>query len=78
MRYEGYIKVMYRIDNIKKEIEQYETLLRNLVEEDEYSPTHYAAHKETGLIYDKRIIGDNLTRLNDEMTNLEETLNSDQ
>ena len=76
MRHDEYMKVMYRIDSVKKEIEQTQRLLLNLVEESDFSdyPSHYASHKDTGIVYDKRIIGDNLTRLNHEMDELEEKL----
>ena len=73
MRHSEYIKTMYRIDSIKKEIESTQSLLSNLVEEPDYE-SNYAAHKDTGIVYDKRIIGDNLTRLNKEMDELEEKL----
>lgn len=75
IRHDEYMKIMYRIDSIKKEIEQTQRLLSNLVEE-EYE-THYASHKDTGIVYDKRIIGDNLTRLNTEMDDLEERLSNE-
>jgi len=73
MRHDEYIKVMYRIDNVKKEIVNTQALLMNLVEEEDYE-SNYASHKETGLVYDKRILGDNLTRLNKEMDELEKQL----
>ena len=72
MRYDNHIKVMYRIDSVKKEIEQMQRLLSNLIEDE--IETHYASHKDTGIVYDKRVIGDNLTRLNHEMDDLEERL----
>lgn len=75
MRHDEYMKVMYRIDSIKKEIEQMQRLLTNLVE-DEIDP-NYASHKDTGIVYDKRVIGDNLTRLNQEMDDLEERLSNE-
>jgi len=72
MGHDEYIKTMYRIDSVKKQIEQMQRLLSNLIEDE--IETHYASHKDTGIVYDKRVIGDNLTRLNHEMDDLEERL----
>ena len=69
MRYEQHIRVMYRIDSIKKEINNWQSILTNLVE-DEFE-TNYATHKDTAIVYDKRVIADNLARLNEEMDTLE-------
>ena len=69
--YDVALKRMHRVDSIKKQILQYESLLSKLVEEPDYE-SHYAAHKDTGLVYDKRILGDNLARLNREMDELED------
>jgi len=79
MRYNEYMKVMYRIDSVKKEIQQWHSLLEKLVEDTDYTgyPSHYASHMNTGIVYDKRVIGDNLTRLDKEMDDLEERLNND-
>lgn len=72
MRYEQHIRVMYRIDSIKKEINNWQSILANLIEEE--LETNYATHKDTAIVYDKRVIGDNLSRLNDEMDTLENDL----
>ena len=69
--YDVALKKMHRVDSIKKQILQYESLISKLVEEPDYE-SHYAAHKDTGLVYDKRILGDNLARLNREMDELED------
>lgn len=76
MRHDEYIKVMYRIDSVKKEINSWNDLLLNLIEEPDYE-SHYAAHRNTAIVYDKRIIGDNLTRLNQEMDDLEKRLSDE-
>jgi hypothetical protein len=79
MRHHEYMQTMYRIDSLKKEIQQWHSLLDKLVEDTNYTgyPSHYASHMNTGIVYDKRVIGDNLTRLNQEMEDLEEKLNND-
>lgn len=71
--YDTALKKMHRVDSIKKQILQYESLLSKLVEEPDYE-SHFASHVETGLVYDKRIIGDNLARLNKEMDEIDQYL----
>ena len=64
------LKRMHRVDSIKKQVLQYESLLSQLVEEPDYE-SHFASHAETGVVYDKRILGDNLARLNREMDEID-------
>jgi len=71
--YDVALKRMHRVDSIKKQILQYESLLSKLVEEPDYE-SHFASHSETGIVYDKRIIGDNLARLNTEMDEIDQYL----
>lgn len=75
MRHEEHMRTMYRIDSVKKEIQNWHSLLGKLVEEPDYE-SHFASHSVTGIVYDKRIIGDNLARLNKEMDDLEEKFNA--
>ena len=69
--YDVALKRMHRVDSIKKQILQYESLLSKLVEEPDYE-SHFASHAETGVVYDKRILGDNLARLNKEMDEIDQ------
>jgi len=69
--YDVSLKRMHRVDSIKKQILQYENLLSKLVEEPDYE-SHFASHAETGIVYDKRILGDNLARLNKEMDEIDQ------
>ena len=64
------LKRMHRVDSIKKQVLQYESLLSKLVEEPD-DESHFASHAETGVVYDKRILGDNLARLNKEMDEID-------
>jgi len=69
--YDSALKKMHRVDSIKKEIQNYESLLSKLIEEPEYE-SHFASHSVTGIVYDKRILGDNLARLNREMDEIDQ------
>ena len=69
--YDVALKRMHRVDSIKKQVLQYESLLSKLVEEPDYE-SHFASHAETGVVYDKRILGDNLARLNKEMDEIDQ------
>lgn len=71
-RHAEMIKIMYRIDSVKKELDQWHDLMSKLIEEPD---ENYASHMNTGIVYDKRVIADNLDRLKQEMTDLEERLN---
>ena len=69
--YDVALKRMHRVDSIKKQVLQYESLLSKLVEEPDYE-SNYASHAETGVVYDKRILRDNLARLNKEMDEIDQ------
>ena len=64
--YDTALKKMHRYDSLKKEINELEHLLFKLVEEPDYD-SNYAAHQTTGVVYDLRIIRENVDRLNREL-----------
>lgn len=58
------LKEMYAIDSIKKEINEVEHLLSNLITNDDvYSNT--MSHKETGVVYDLTVLNNKVRRLKD-------------
>jgi len=60
------LKHMYAIDNLKKEINEIEYLLSNLIMNDDvYSNT--MSHKETGVVYDLTVLTNKVNRLKDKM-----------
>jgi hypothetical protein len=64
--YDTALKKMHRYDSIKKELDGLQNLLYKLVEEPDYD-SNYAAHQTTGVVYDLRIIRENVDRLNREL-----------
>tara|TARA_B100000925_G_scaffold210959_1_gene160794 strand:+ start:548 stop:784 length:237 start_codon:yes stop_codon:yes gene_type:complete len=77
MRYSEYMKVNLRCEALKQQIDEEMSLISKLVEEPDYE-SHYAAHSETGVVYDKRILGDKVDRLNKEIAELENRLENDE
>tara|TARA_R100001460_G_scaffold29902_1_gene59186 strand:+ start:27 stop:269 length:243 start_codon:yes stop_codon:yes gene_type:complete len=77
MRYSEYMKVNLRCEVLKQQIDEEMSLISKLVEEPDYE-SHYAAHSETGVVYDKRILGDKIDRLNKEIAELENRLENDE
>ena len=77
MRYSEYMKVNLRCETLKRQIDEEMSLISKLVEEPDYE-SHYAAHSETGIVYDKRILGDKIDRLNKEIAELENRLENDE
>ena len=77
MRYSEYMKVNLRCETLKQQIDEEMSLLGKLVEETDYE-SHYAAHSETGVVYDKRILGDKIARLNHEIEELEDRIENDE
>ena len=64
--YDTALKKMHRYDSLKKEIDGLQNLLLKLVEEPDYD-SNYAAHSVTGVVYDLRIIRENVDRLHKEL-----------
>jgi len=64
--YDTALKKMHRYDSLKKEIDGLQNLLLKLVEEPDYD-SNYAAHQTTGVVYDLRIIRENVDRLHKEL-----------
>jgi hypothetical protein len=76
MRYNEYMKVNLRCETLKQQVDEEISLLSKLVEEPDYE-SNYAAHMETGVVYDKRILGDKIARLNHEIEELEDKIEND-
>ena len=67
------LKRMHRFDSIKKECQQWTTLLDKLTFEDsDWDNPNHASHSETGIIYDLRIVRSKIDSLNEELNSLEE------
>ena len=66
--YENGLKTMMRMDSLNKEIIQYSSLIQKLL------PTGqdgFMTHAETGVVYDMRILKDNVNRLEEELNALD-------
>ena len=76
MRYSEYMKLSTRCAVLKQQIDEEMNLISQLQEEPDYE-SHYAAHKKTGIVYDKRILGEKVDLLNKEIAELEHRLEND-
>ena len=76
MRYSEYMKLSTRCAMLKQKIDEEMSLISQLQEEPDYE-SHYAAHSQTGVVYDKRILGDKVDLLNKEIAELEYRLEND-
>ena len=76
MRYYEYMKLSSRCAILKQQIDEQMDFISEL-EEDPEGISHYATHKKTGVVYDKRILGDKVDLLNKEIAELEYKLEND-
>jgi hypothetical protein len=76
MRYDDYMRTRSKSEMLKDEVDKTMSLIWKLVDEPDYE-SHYAAHSETGVVYDKRILGDKIGRLNKEIAELENRIEND-
>ena len=76
MRYSEYMRLSTRCAMLKQQIDEEMGLIGKLVDEPDYE-SHYAAHSETGVVYDKRILHNKVARLNHEIEGLEDKLEND-
>ena len=77
MRYSEYMKLSTRCAVLKQQIDEEMNLIGQL-QEDPEMVSHYAAHKKTGIVYDKRILGEKVDLLNKEIKELEYRLENDE
>ena len=66
------LKRMHRYDSLKKQSQQWQSLLSKLVLNEDDIGTSYATHSDTGIVYDIRIIEKNINKLKVELDELEE------
>ena len=76
MRYDDYMRVRSRSEMLKDEVDKTISLIGKLVEEPDYE-SHYAAHSETGMVYDKRILHNKLAKINHQIEELEDRIEND-
>ena len=70
--YDVALKRMHRCDSLKKQSQQWQSLLSKLVLNEDDIGTSYATHSDTGIVYDIRIIEKNINKLKVELDELEE------
>ena len=70
--YDVALKRMHRYDSLKKQSQQWQSLLSKLVLNDDDIGTSHATHSDTGIVYDIRIIEKNINKLKVELDELEE------
>lgn len=71
--YDTALKRMHRFDSIKKECQQWTTLLSKLTFiENEWENPNHVSHSETGIVYDLRVVRSKIDQLTKELDDLEE------
>ena len=66
------LKRMHHYDSLKKQSQQWHSLLSKLVLNEDDIGTSYATHSDTGIVYDIRIIEKNINELKVELDELED------
>ena len=77
MRYDDYMRTRGKSEMLKDEVDKTMSLIWKLVDEPDYE-SHYAAHSETGVVYDKRILHNKVARINREIEELEDRIENDE
>ena len=73
LRYKDAILLMTEQDRLKRQYENYDNLLNDLVNHS----SHYATHKETAIVYDTQVINYNLNTLKQRINEIENILQDD-
>ena len=69
--YDESLKLMHALDSAKKEMNGYIYLMSKLIPQGEYDGNDYVVHQDTGIVYDLKIIHNNIQRLEDKIIDIE-------
>ena len=58
--YDEGLKMMHALDSAKKEMNEYIYLMSKLIPQGEYDGNDYVVHQDTGIVYDLKIIHNNI------------------
>lgn len=74
--YDEKMKMMHALDSAKKEMNGYIYLMSKLIPQGEYDGNDYVVHQDTGIVYDLKVIHNNIQRLEDRIIDIESDSNT--
>ena len=72
--FDNSLKKMHRFGRIKKEIQDWQSLLGKLDGSYENADWNHATHRETGVVYDMRVIKRKIAEIDEELKDVENYL----
>lgn len=72
--FDNSLKKMHRFDRLKKEIQDWQSLLGKLDGSYENADWNHATHRETGVVYDMRVIKRKIAEIDEELKDVENYL----
>ena len=70
--FDNSLKKMHRFDRLKKEINDWQSLLGKLDGSIENADWNHATHRETGIVYDMRVIKQKIAQIEEELKDVED------
>ena len=72
--FDNSLKKMFRFERLKEEIDEWQNLLGKLDSSIENSDWNHATHRETGVVYDMRVIKNKIAEIEKELKDVENYL----
>lgn len=69
--YDNSLKRMFRFERLKEQIQDWENLLGKLDIKLEHFDENLATHRETGIVYDLRVVRNKIDEINKELKDVE-------
>ena len=72
--FDNSLKKMFRFERLKNEIDEWQNLLGKLDSSFENADWNHATHRETGVVYDMRVIKRKIAEIEEELKDVEDYL----
>ena len=72
--FDNSLKKMFRFERLKNEIDEWQNLLGKLDSSFENADWNHATHRETGVVYDMRVIKQKIAQIEEELKDVEDYL----
>ena len=72
--FDNSLKKMHRFERLKREIDQWQSLLGKLDGSFENADWNHATHRETGVVYAMRVIKQKIAQIEEELKDVEDYL----
>ena len=69
--FDNSLKKMFRFERLKNEIDEWQNLLGKLDSSFENADWNHATHRETGVVYDMRVIKKKIAEIEEELKDVE-------